>query len=502
MTAPVVVIGAGIGGLCAAVRLASRGVPVEVVEAAPGPGGKAGITVLDGVEVDTGPSVLTLPEVFDRVFAGAGTSLEAQVTLRRPDPAFRYIYPDGPTLDVYHRPADTLDQIRDVLGASAADEMQGFLRYAEQIWEASAPNFVFGAAPSFGTLLGLSVTRMGDLRRIDATRSMWAAIERAVRSRPLRWLLARYATYNGSDVFRAPATLNCIAWVELGLGGFGVEGGIHSLVRALVRVAEGLGVTFTYGTPVRGIETDGRRVTGVRTDAGRRVASAVVANADAAHVRESLLPAPADRAVPAVEEPSTSGWNAVLRARRTLAAGERLAHTVVFPERYEEEFRDLFERGRPPRDPTVYLCAQAVCHGRDAWPDAEPVFVMANAPAEPAVGRRDPAAWAELEAAVRRRATSAGVLGPEDRVLWRRTPADLAAQFPGSRGALYGGASNARFAAFSRPPNRVRKVPGLYLASGSAHPGGGLPLCAQSGLTAADELLAAEAGVAAPRRSA
>jgi phytoene dehydrogenase-like protein len=177
----------------------------------------------------------------------------------------------------------------------------------------------------------------------------------------------------------------------------------------------------------------------------------------------------------------------ILRARRH---PDRVGHTVAFPEDYGDEFVDLFDRDRPPVTPAVYLCAQERCHRRPGWEDAEPVFVMANAPAEPLAGGRDPGVAERLREAVLARLARAGLLDPADRIVWERPPAGLADAFPGTRGAIYGSASNDAFAAFRRPPNTVRGVPGLYLASGSAHPGGGMPLCALSGLQAADGVLA------------
>lgn len=487
MTDPIVIIGTGVGGLSAAIRLAAAGHPVHMLEAAPGPGGKAGSTTLEGVQLDTGPSVLTLPEVFDELFRSAGTSLKEQVTLRQPDPAFRYIYPDGVQLDMHHDLGASLESVRTTLGEQAAREFETFLAYAQKIWQAGAPNFVFGAAPSIGSLLRMSVTRLGDLNRIDAGRTMWAAIKKHTKDPHLQWLFARYATYNGSNVHSAPATLNCIAWVELGLGGFGVQGGIQALIEAMVRVAEGLGVTFEYDTPAKKIAVLQGRAVGVHTERGLVRAQAVVANADAAHVREDLLQTPLKRALPEMRTPSTSGWNAILKAKVPDQA--RAPHAVLFPKEYDKEFQDLFDFERAPRDPAIYLCAQSLCHGRDRWRDAEPLFVMANAPAEPSREPRPGKPWQHLKDRVLARLQAAGLIDPSDPMLWQRTPSDLAQQFPGSRGALYGSASNSMFSAFQRPCNEVSKVPGLYLASGSAHPGGGLPLCALSGAAAAQAFI-------------
>ncbi len=483
--ADAVVVGSGLGGLAAAIELAALGWDVRVLEAGPMPGGKAGVVELDGVEVDTGPSVLTLPEVLDGVLRAGGSSLADQLELVYASPAFRYIWPGADTFDVYQAPEETLASAARAFGSDAERELAAFLAYARRIWDAAAPNFVLGPAPTVAGLTRLGVRAFGLVADIDGLRSMDRAIRARVRHPRLRDVLARYATYNGSDLRAAPATLNCIAHVELGLGGYGVRGGIYAIVRALVRVAERLGVTITCGRPVTRVRVQDGRVAGVDTPEGPVDAAVVVVNADVGALAEGLVEA---RTGVGVTEPrSTSGWTAIVRARRRVGADARVAHTVLFPERpYVEEFVDLFDRGRPPADPTVYLCAQEACHGRRGWQEEEPVFVMVNAPAEPRGGASTD--WAAVEAGVLGRLRGAGLLDAGDAVVWRRTPAELAARFPGSRGALYGAASNGLGAAFRRPPNAVARVPGLYLASGSAHPGGGIPLCLQSGRQAAAEV--------------
>jgi len=453
----VVVIGAGLGGLAAAIEAAHGGAEVTILEALDRPGGKAGVETRDGVSFDTGPSLLTLPEIawglLDRVPGGRD-----RLRLVRPRPAFRYRYPDRVELDVFIELEETLAGVERVLGRGARHELADFLTYARRIWEAAAPPFL----------------------------SMNAAIRAQVREPHLVALLQRYATYNGSDVRSAPATLNCIAHVELALGGFGVEGGVGALVLALVATATDLGVTLRCGLPARRLLAAGGRVCGVETDEGLLPAEAVVVNADPAHLARDLLPAAHRAAVVPAPEPSMSAWTGVFQARRQ---AHRAAHTVVFPMNYEAEFIDLFDEGRPPRQPTVYASAQSVAHNRPAWPDHEPLFVMINAPAEPLQGRSDPARSADLADLARARLVEAGLLDPHDPLLWERDAAGLAAQFPGSRGAIYGAASNSRFAAFQRPANRCDKLPGLYLASGGAHPGGGMPLVMQSGRLAAAALL-------------
>jgi 1-hydroxycarotenoid 3,4-desaturase len=484
----VVVIGAGIGGLSAALSLVARGQKVRVLEAHDRPGGKAGVVEIQGIEVDTGPSVLTLPEVFDRLFRLAGSSLSAELELLEPSPAFDYRWPDGTRLKVEVRPEATRAEVRASLGPEAEQELQAFLQYAGEIWATAAPHFVYGPAPTASQMLGLGLGGLKAVGQIDALSTMGRAIEQRVRNPYLRDLLGRYATYNGSDLRAAPATLNCIAHVELNLGAFGVRGGIHQLVEALARRFVALGGVLETGARVERIVVEGKRVVGVALVGGRRVeADQVIANADAAHVFGQLLPGKLGRKLSPNSTPSTSGWTCILKRRRRDGLA---AHTVLFPERYRAEFEDLFDHQRPPVDPTVYLCAQERAHQRPGWPEHEPVFVMANAPAQPEFGPTEPFRIEALGAKVLSRLRTAGLYDPElDEVVWSRGPAELAAAFPGSRGGIYGAASNSTFAAFRRPANRIREVPGLYLASGSAHPGGGLPLCALSGQTAADAVL-------------
>lgn len=472
----VIVIGAGVGGLSAAITLAAAGRRVQVLEALDRPGGKAGVVAVDGAHFDTGPSVLTMPDVFQALLQLAGMKLADHAPLRSPSPAFQYTWADGATLDILPSLEATLARVAQTFGAKAERQFASYLAYAKGLWERGAERFVRGPAP--GAHLLLSPGNLLTLASLDPFKTLSATIDARVQEPHLRALLMRYATYNGSDPRRTPATLGCIAHVELALGGFGVEGGIGALVDALALAAERLGVQIRCGMPVRALAVEHGRVVGVDTDAGHIAAEAVVANADAATVFGGLIDRPAQPL-----ERSTSGWTCVVRAKRR----PRVAHAVLFPADYDAEFVDLFDRRAPPADPTVYACAQRVAHGRAGWADAEPVFLMANAPAE-GDEPTDPAVWARLRGAVLGKAIAAGLVDADDPVVWERTATDLAASFPGTRGAIYGPASHGPWSAFRRLANRS-SIPGLYLASGSAHPGGGLPLCALSGRMAASAVL-------------
>jgi len=481
-----IVVGGGLGGLAAAIVLGASGRRILLLEAAAELGGKAGTVTLDGVTVDTGPTVLTMPHTLLDLVRLAGLDPDDHIQLRSPSPGFRYHFADDTLLDVHHAVGDTLDSVRTTLGGHAADQLEGFLTYSRRIWEAAAPFFVEGPAPTLPNLLRIGPSDLLKVRQIDALRTMRAAIESSVDHPHLRTLLSRYATYNGSDPRVAPATLNCIAHVELALGGHGVEGGIGHMVNVLAECARAVGVRIQTGCRVERIATKNGRVTGVRsTDGCVFRAPIVVSNAEAAHTALDLLRDGPATGIHAHAPSSMSGWTAIVRARRRGGLHQRVPHTVVFPDNYEAEFADIFDHDRPPTQPTLYLCAQESCHGRAGWTDDEPLFVMANAPPEPTTHTRPLQVWTDLSARAHRRLMERGHVDSEDQLVWTRTPAELARRFPGSRGALYGSASNDRFSAFRRPPNRIRRVPGLFLATGSAHPGGGMPLALLSGKLAA-----------------
>lgn len=492
------VIGGGLGGLSAAIQLGAAGWSVTLLEAADQLGGKAGtVTLPGGVVADTGPSVLTLPSVLTPLLEAAGLQPGVDLVFRQPEPAFRYRFVDGTVVDLHHGMDETLASVAQALGDDAADEFRRFVAYTGQIWDAAAPRFIYGPAPDWRTVLSYGLGALFELRHIDPLRSMQRAIRAQVRSEHLRMIFARYATYNGSDVRRAPATLNCIAHVELALGGYGIEGGIHAMIEVLAEAARRVGVQVRCAAAVERVELDDRgRVRGVRLRSGEALsADVVVCNADAAWLAEALPAGTRHGLGGSTAVGSMSGWNAILKARRR---PDRPAHEVLFCADYDQEFGDIFDHDRPPEDPTIYLCAQERAHGRSGWADHEPLFIMVNAPVEPIDGARPAAIWEAVERTARERLRAHGLTDGDDAVVWRRTPADLAARFPGSLGGLYGAASNDPLAAFRRPPNRLRAVPGLYLATGSAHPGGGMPLALRSGQAAAEAIAADRPTLALP----
>lgn len=479
-----IIVGGGFGGLAASIRLAAKGHRVLIVEQLSRMGGKAGIFVDGDFVSDTGPSVMTMVDEAMELLRFGNYDSTSYVKFIQSSPAFRYLFEDGTVLDVHHQIDDTRKSIESVLGSEARIEFDSFISYAKDIWDGSAPLFVQAPAPHWTDLLKLAFQQWTLIPKMDPLRSMSKGIARFVHNPYLRDVLLRYATYNGSDPRQAPATLNCIAHVELALGGYGVVGGIEKLVDALVQIATELGVTLQNNTTVTTIVPREQSFR-VQTNKATLTTRTVVVNADASHLKDNLLPSPQSKHISIPMPYSMSGWTAVYETPVS-QSNPRVGHTVLFPSDYSQEFVDIFDRNQPPQNPTIYLCAQHQCHQRPLTNrDTEALFVMVNAPPEDPNHPTTPDVWTALEQKVRARLESKALLPTEAVLKWMRTPTDLMKQFPGSRGAIYGSSSNNRFAAFTRPSNQIHSIPGLFLASGSAHPGGGMPMAMISGKLAA-----------------
>lgn len=476
---PVVVVGAGVGGLCAAIRLAAAGRRVTVLERNAVPGGKLAVRERDGFWFDTGPSLLTLPQVFDDVLALAGMRLADEVDLVRLDPQFRYHWPDGSSLDVADDPDVTAGNA-EALRAGNGAAMRRFLARSERIWSIAERTFLAGPMERSWQLF----TRMRsplDLVGIDPLRTLHGAAARCFDDERLVQWAGRYATYSGSSPYRAPATLACIAHVEAGHGCWYPMGGLGALTDVLVRAAAKVGVDIRCGVDVTRLRVDTARhcVTGVVTAGDEAHTGHVVANVDAVHLYRDLLPdAGALRRVRRAE-PSGSGF-VILAAVRGTTPG--LAHhNIWFSPSYRAEY-DALDAARYADDPTIYACVSSVTDPSQAPAGHENWFLLVNAPPAPP---RDADAYAAL---VLDRLAARGT-DLRDRVVFTElvTPADLAARYRADGGAIYGTSSNGRQAAFVRPAN-VTPYAGLHLVGGSSHPGGGLPMVATSGRIVADLL--------------
>lgn len=489
----VVVIGAGIGGLAAAIRLAAAGFRVTVVEASNHPGGKLRQVSAGARMIDAGPTVLTMKWVFDDLLSLCGTALEDEIGLTRATTLARHVWRGGESLDLFADPEESRRAIADFAGRR---EGEGFARFAADsasIYALLKDTFIDAPRPnplSLSKRIGL--TRPASLLALRPFSTLWSALEQYFADPRLRQLFGRYATYCGSSPFQAPATLMLVAHVEQA-GVWIVEGGMHALARRLAEIAADCGVAFHYGERVIAIPRDsgGRAAVGVSTDRERFIpAENIIFNGDAAALA-GLLNHPARRR----GEPERSLSALVACMMVVPQAAELAHHTVHFSDDYRSEFEAIFGHGRAPADPTVYLCApgRAADGTRLEGADGntpEPLYALMNMPAD---GDRRTYDESEIErcliAMERRLAANGAALAFDRSRMTVTAPDGFARLFPATGGALYGRASHGWAASFLRPAARTA-LKGLYLAGGSIHPGPGVPMAALSGKIAAASLMA------------
>ena len=520
-------------GLVTALLLAHRGVEVLICERGDQPGGKLREVPVAGQRIDAGPTVFTMRWVFEELLAEVGTHLEAELGIRPLEILARHAWDQGGRLDLFADLERTVAAIGDFAGAAAARGYRDFCREARGVYRTLEQPFIRAPRPTPVGLVGrVGPFGLKGLLKIRPFETLWEALGEHFPDPRLRQLFGRYATYCGSSPFLAPATLMLIAHVEQE-GVWTVDGGMHQIAAALTRLATARGARFHFNTEVTEILTDRQRVRGVRLATGESLAAqAVVMNGDVAALRAGLLGAGARGLSPPPAESQRSlsamTWNLVA----TTEGFPLVRHSVFFSRDYPAEFDAIFRQGRLPTAPTVYVCAQDRAGAADEPGDAvldrragldrgeapggeargtaegeasghygeespvpgvglgpERLLCLVNAPA---IGDTHVFSPAEIESCE----ASAFTLLERCGLRVQRTPAntrvttptDFNRLFPATGGALYGQASHGWKASFNRPGTRT-KLPGLYLAGGSVHPGAGVPMAALSGRLAAECVL-------------
>ena len=491
---PVAVIGAGIGGLVAAVLLAGRGVETVVLERSGVPGGKMREAEVDGARIDCGPTVFTMRWVFDDIFGAIGEQLDNHISLRKTELLARHAWGPGEQLDLFADPQRSADAIGIFAGAAEARRYLDFCDRARGVYQTLVSSFIRAPAPTVGSLIKHAGIRgLAGLARIAPFESLWYVLGEYFHDPRLRQLFGRYATYCGSSPFLAPATLMLVAHVEQD-GVWLVEGGMHRIAVVLAALAAKRGAAIRYNTEVSEISLGAGRVRGIKLANGEMIeTAAVIVNADTAAIADGCF----GRDVAGVVTPlarAQRSLSAMTFAMRAKTGGFQLAHhNVFFSSDYAGEFASLRSE-RLASEPTVYVCAQDRDEVAPIPPAHEKLFCLVNAPPNGDAGAYSEAEIAACTAQVLGRLQRCGLALEPTAPAVVTTPVDFHRLYPGTGGALYGPASHGWTASFRRPGART-KMPGLYLAGGSTHPGPGVPMAALSGQLSAAALLADRASM-------
>ena len=486
MSKRALVVGAGIAGIASAIRLASKGYRVEVLEANDYPGGKLSEIEQDGYRFDAGPSLFTMPELVEDLFELVGERPEDHFRYQRLAVNCHYFYEDGTFVEAFAEPEDFVRELSAKTG-EAPQNIRQALQQSAFLYDHLAELFMKRSLHRWQTFANRAALRSYlSLHRLDFFRTMHQANEQRFTDPRVTQLFNRYATYNGSDPHQTPATMNIIPHLEFGRGAFFPEQGMYSITTSLCELAQRQGVEFHFGARVEQILLTGNRVRGLRVNGENQEADVVVSNMDVVSTYRKLLPQIKPPARLLNQPKSSSALIFYWGIRQTF---EQLdLHNIFFSQNYQTEFEHIFQHRSVHYDPTVYLNITSKYKPDDAPPGCENWFTMINVPNnsgqdwDSLINRVRDNILAKLN---RMLDTDVAPLIATESIL---DPRSIESKTSSSQGALYGNSSNNRYAAFLRHANFSRRFKGLYFCGGSVHPGGGIPLSLLSAKIMADQV--------------
>nr|MBA3785560.1 phytoene desaturase [Acidobacteriota bacterium] len=372
----IIIIGAGLGGLAAAIRLAKSGFDVTVLEKNETVGGKVNFVETGGYKFDTGASLLTMRHVFEDLFSFAEKRLEDYLDLTSLDPICRYFWTDGITLDA----SPDLQKTENEIEKFAPQDVENFHKYlsdSKQKYQIAEKTFLARSLNDLPKLLRPKYLK--DLLAISSLKTLDAHNKNYFRSPKLQQLFNRFATYNGSSPYRTPATFALVPFVEFGLGAWYVRGGIYEIPKALAKLAREFNVKIRTNCAVEKIVIENRKAVGVRLENGEiQHADFVIANSDAIKTYRNLIDKSFFNKKLDAREPSCSGFVLLLGTNKKFPS---LAHhNIFFSDNYKAEFDALFVDLRPAQNPTIYVCAASKTDETQSPENCENLFVLINAP--------------------------------------------------------------------------------------------------------------------------
>lgn len=481
------VIGAGMGGLAIAIRLVARGYDVTVYEKNERPGGKISELKLGHYRFDTGPSLFTLPDLAEELFDICGENIHDWLPFNRLETNCKYFFADGTIFNFYHDKELLADEVRRKTKDSV-QQINKRLNNSEEVYEMSAPVFLFNSfadkLSDFNTPPYKKIATR--LYKLDFFRTMNQANKSDFKDGNLVQLFNRYATYNGSNPYKAPATLNMIAHLENNIGAFFPKDGMYSIIDNLHKLAEKKGVKFHFNTLVDQIRVKDKKAVGLVVNGFPLDFDIIISDADVRYVANNLLENHPLKARLNKGQQSSSALIFYWGINRKF--NELELHNILFSGDYKTEFTKIFNEKTIYHDPTVYLFISSKIVDGDAPDGCQNWFVMINVPANS--GQDWDALIAEARSNIIRKINAALNIDITQYIVEEEvgSPLSIEAKTMSSNGALYGMASNSMFSAFLRHPNRLSKIKDLYFVGGSVHPGGGIPLCMASAKIVNDQI--------------
>lgn len=470
-----VIIGAGIAGIATAIRLSAKGYHVEVYESNAYPGGKLSAFSQDGFRFDAGPSLFTMPQFVEELFALHHENVGDHFEYVKLKVGCHYFYDDGTTFKSSSNADEFAGTIGEVLHEDSNKVREHLLKSA-LIYKITSPVFLENSLHKLKTYFSRNgIYGILNLWRLDIFSSMNSINSKRFSNPKTVQFFNRFATYNGSNPYKAPATLNIIPHLEFGFGTYFPKKGMISITDSLVALAERHGVKFFYNKKVDRILFEDKKATGIKVGDVEIIADKVICNMDVYPAYKYLLSGIRMPSRVRHLEPSSSAVIFYWGIKREFS--ELGLHNIFFSKDYKKEFDVIFNDGSISDDPTVYINITSKLKKDDAPRGNENWFVMINVPSN--TGQD----WDELI-----RKAKADIIVKLGKILNADIasliisesildPRSIESRTSGYRGALYGSSSNKKMAAFLRHANFSSSIANLYFCGGSVHPGGGIPLC-------------------------
>ncbi|WP_173917825.1 NAD(P)/FAD-dependent oxidoreductase [Halobacillus sp. Marseille-Q1614] len=483
-----IIIGGGLGGMSTAIRLSGDGYDVKLLEKNSNLGGKLNRREGKGFTFDTGPSILTMPWVLEQLFESVHRRLEDYIKVERVEPQWRTFYEDGTQLDVTSDLPTMLDEMAKVTDRPNRS-LTDFLSYSQDMYELCMKSFY---KYSISDLKDLKKHHsLSELLKMDPLSTVAKATHKQFNNKYLEQLFNFFVMYVGSNPYSAPAILNQLVYVQLGLGIHYVKGGMYQIAEGMKMLMEELRVDIHLNTPVEQLVVEGEKVTGVQTEDGNiHTADVVVSNLEAIPAYRQLAPKSSKvkkerKALEKEFKPTVSGLVLLLGVNKRF---ENLKHhNFFFSEDPEIEFKEIFDKGVPADDPTVYIGISSRTDGTQAPAGKDNLFVLTHVPPLKN-GKRKSQDWDHYREVVLDKLERMGMEGLRDSIEFehRFTPEDLESLYGPNGGSIYGIASDKKTNGGFKIPAKSQVYDNLYFAGGATHPGGGVPMVTLSGQLTAD----------------
>jgi diapolycopene oxygenase len=482
----VIVIGAGLGGMSAAISLAVKGYSVCVFEKNDRVGGKLNVLKKDGFSFDLGPSILTLPHYFRRLWTRAGRRMEDDVTIETVTPHWRNFFEDGTVVDLHMDPFEMKKELSKLGDPELEKAFYAFLKYSANQYDLIERGyFEKGLDTKQDFIL---FYKWKDLLKIDYWTTMHKRVKKRIKNPYLIDIMDYFIKYVGSSALKAPGFMNLMPTIQFRYDLWYVKGGMYNLAVGMERLAKTLGIDIRLNSEVKEIEKSENSVRGVRlADGSFHASDILISNMEVIPAYERLLKEEETFLLTLDPfEPACSGLVLHIGTNRPFP---QLAHHNFFYARDQEKhFRMVFEEGTIPEDPTLYVVAPSRTDPSVCPEGCDNIKILPHIPYLKNQDNPPPEAYLALRDRVLQKMERTGLKGLKESIItedmW--TPVDIQKRYYSNGGSIYGVVSDRKKNFALKCPKKSSRYKNLFFTGGSVNPGGGMPMVVLCGQNVAD----------------